>query len=103
VHDVARSYGYDFALLPVREWIEVLLAREDLADNALGPYVPVIDEFEPESLELPIYDTARATAALAGSGIQCPPVSASLLQCYFDWFIDVGFFPEPPLARRRER
>jgi thioester reductase-like protein len=99
IHEVAREYGYDFTLLPVKEWLEVLLAREDLQENALHPYVQVLEGFEEESLELPLYDTARATAALAGSGVACPPVSASLLRTYFDWWIDVGFFP-PPVHRR---
>lgn len=96
VHEVARSYGYEFSLLPVKTWLERLLVREDLEDNALGPYAPVLGDFEEQSLELPTYDTARARAALEGTGVSCPPVSASLLRTYFDWFIDVGFFPPPP-------
>jgi pyochelin synthetase len=99
VHEVAREYGYDFALLPVPEWLEVLLAREDLQENALHPYMQVLEQFGEESLELPRYDTTRATAALAGAGVACPPVSAELLRTYFDWWIDVGFFP-PPVRRQ---
>lgn len=95
VHDVAREYGYAFTLLPVREWLDALLAREDLQENALHPYVQVLETFDEESLELPVCDTTRATTALEGSGVRCAPVSTALLRCYFDWFIDVGFFPSP--------
>jgi thioester reductase-like protein len=95
-HEVAREYGYDFRLLPVQEWLELLFTREDLEQNALHPYVHVMEEFDEESLEFPAYGTARVRAALAGTGVACPPVSAALLRCYFDWFIRVGFFPTPP-------
>jgi thioester reductase-like protein len=100
IHEVAREYGYDFNLLPVKPWLDALFARDDLQHNALHPYVHVLQAFEEESLEFPEYGTARVRAALEGSGVECPSVSAELLRRYFDWFIDGGLFPPPPKRAR---
>jgi hypothetical protein len=37
----------------------------------------------------------NARAVLAGAGIECPPIDATLLSVYFQYFFDVGFLAKP--------
>jgi amino acid adenylation domain-containing protein/thioester reductase-like protein len=96
--DVTRDYGYEFELQPMQEWVSTLMSRKDLSENALYPFTAVLEEFEEENLQFPIYETRNARAALAGKGVECPPVGEGLLRRYLDWFVKVGYFP-PPTGR----
>jgi amino acid adenylation domain-containing protein/thioester reductase-like protein len=99
---IAHDYGYPFDLAPMQDWVATLLARDDLSENALYPFTAVLEEFEEENLQFPVYDTTNARAALAGTGVACPPVAAPLLDRYLDWFVEVGYLhpPERPRAAR---
>ena len=95
---LGREYGYSYTIEPMEQWVATLLARADLSENALYPFAAVLEEFEEENLQFPVYDTTRACAALAHTGVECPPVAAPLIRRYLDWFIDVGFLEPPPAA-----
>jgi hypothetical protein len=41
------------------------------------------------------FDCSNTLSGLADSGIQCPPVDASLLTTYFTYFIETGFLAAP--------
>jgi hypothetical protein len=43
-----------------------------------------------------VFDGAAAEAALAGTGVECPPLDAALLATYFRRFVESGFLEAPP-------
>lgn len=95
IHEIAHDYGYPFAVQPFEEWVERLLTSEKLIENALYPFAAILEEFEEENMQLPTCDTARARAALAGTGVVCPPVAAPLIRNYLDYLVDVGYLSPP--------
>lgn len=95
LYTMLRAYGYSFDIVPLEEWLDVVLTTPDLRGNALYPYTAVLGEFQAENLELPIYGTEKVCAALEPQGIRCPPVDEMLLRTYIDWFLKVGFLPPP--------
>ena len=77
------------------------------------PQRPLLDagRIAPDRLELPAppaavdpleprYDAANTDAGLAGSGISCPPVDDALLSTYLDYFVRIGWLPEPEDAEK---
>jgi hypothetical protein len=107
LHDVwewIREYGYELEVLPYPEWRQHAIAIDP--SNALWSVLPILlgddsDEFRyPEEVR-PQIDTRNSTAALAGSGIECPPVSRDLCFKVLTYLIEVGFL-DPPGERRRK-
>ena len=95
IHAILREYGYSFAIQPFDEWVEKLLTSEQLLENALYPFAAILEEFEDENMQLPTCDTTHAQTALAGTGVVCPPVGASLMRKYLDYLVDVGYLNPP--------
>jgi thioester reductase-like protein len=81
--------GSPLERLPWDDWLQALnLSAERSADNALYPLLPVLraepsdaDESAGEARE-PRFACHRTLAALAGSGIDCPPLDPGLLRLY---------------------
>jgi len=91
------GHGYPLAWQPFADWRAALL--EAGAANALYPLLPLFVERvspdEPQTLiellpQEPHYDSARLQAALAGSGIDCPPLDGELLGRYLAFFRGSG-------------
>ncbi|WP_157185641.1 non-ribosomal peptide synthetase, partial [Nocardia transvalensis] len=91
-----RRNGIPVAVAPIEEIAGRLAAeaaeRDAAGDDSLVRAVLVSGNYGGTSV--PVDDT-RTRAALAGHGIQCPPVDAAALDAYVRSFIDVGFFPAP--------
>ncbi|WP_316752422.1 polyketide synthase [Streptomyces herbicida] len=88
-----RSFGYRLDELGWDAWAERI--RSD-RDNAM---VPLIDGFESTIYSgrnhyLPM-DTDETRKLLAGTGIECPPMTQELFEKYVGFFIRVGYFPPP--------
>lgn len=96
LYDSLRSYGWQFDILPLEEWLDFVLETPDLRDNALFPYTAVLGEFVEENLEFPHYVAEETRDVLAGLGVVCPPVDVALWKTYLDYFLEVGFLPAPP-------
>ncbi|MEV7776427.1 thioester reductase domain-containing protein [Kitasatospora sp. NPDC086791] len=88
-----RSLGYRLDELRWDAWVRRVRADRD---NAM---VPMIDAFEST-----IYsgrnhylsvDTSQTRELLAGTGIDCPPMTRELFEKYVGFFVRVGYFPEP--------
>jgi thioester reductase-like protein len=95
-----RSYGYSLRVQPYNAWREGLLAHEGFtADNALFGLSPLLTPV-PENGKMSIpeihFDARNAAAALAGSGLDCPPLDGRLLQTYFGYCTRSGLIPPPP-------
>ncbi|MCC7383306.1 MAG: amino acid adenylation domain-containing protein [Deltaproteobacteria bacterium] len=95
VYTWLRSRGYRFDELPFDDWRERLIDDPRFGDNALYPYLGILEDFHEDSLQLPTYDPRNAVAALEGSGITCAPVDGDLLGRYIDYLIRVGHVPRP--------
>lgn len=99
-----REYGYDLEVLPYSEWRPLAVQVEP--SNALFSVLPIIlgeDQGEvryPEEFR-PRIDTTNSDRALAGSGIECPPISRELCWRALSYLIDVGFIDPPARADTR--
>ncbi|MDM4719460.1 thioester reductase domain-containing protein [Micromonospora sp. WMMA1363] len=92
-----RAFGYRLDEVGWDSWVKRV--RSD-RDNAM---VPMIDGFEST-----IYtgrnhylrvDTSETRALLAGTGVDCPPMTRELFEKYVDFFVRVGYFPPPGADR----
>jgi len=94
-----RSFGYRFDVLAIDEWLDRLIRDEGFTENALYPYLALLEEFGERNFQLPRYECQRTTRALAASGASCAPVDDRLLTCYTEYFIETGFLPPPEQHR----
>ncbi|NUT45977.1 MAG: thioester reductase domain-containing protein, partial [Saccharothrix sp.] len=86
-----RDLGHALDELPWPEWSARVRADRD---NALQP---LLDSFEAIAAmgegAYPDFDVSDTRAALEGSGITCPPVTAELFAKYVGFFTDAEYFP----------
>ncbi|MGD9486159.1 thioester reductase domain-containing protein [Streptomyces sp. TRM70308] len=90
--DHLTASGYPLPELAWDAWRDRVRADRD---NAL---VPLLDAFEAimtgDGRETyPPMDVSDTERALAGSGIECPPVDRDLFERYVDFFVRAGYFP----------
>jgi thioester reductase-like protein len=91
----AREFGYQVELEPFKVWQEKLIeAAQHSVENAATDLLPILLETTDEEVKMR-FDCSNTLSGLADSGIQCPPVDASLLTTYFTYFIETGFLAAP--------
>jgi thioester reductase-like protein len=91
-----RQLGYRLEETSYAKWRTVLLDRAAATGNALAPLVPLFADHETTDwLRLPPYDDAKTRCALAGSGITCPGVDATLIRRYIEQFVVSGYLARP--------
>lgn len=111
IFEAADSAGYPLRLIPYPEWRQLLLdAVLEGRENALGAFVPLL----PEPAGAPPGPAAeRGTSlqgrqgdddtntreAIAGTGIECPPLDRALLRTYLQAFVEMGFLAKAPAAK----
>ena len=110
--DWLLRFGYPLERLPAERWRAALIdSLEAGRDNALAPFLPLykgaaaaaaiaVDNAAPArqgGAPLVHYGCRGTSAALAGSGVGCPPVE-ELLAIYFRHFVATGFLPPPALG-----
>ena len=102
--EAARKAGYPLEVLPFDAWRERLTRtaeeRARQGDDSLTPVVLLaehIDKYDGPEVESALGQDGIMTA-LAGSGIEPPPVTDTILDRYVAYFEKVGFFP--PLETR---
>ena len=92
--DRLRKRGYPLAELDWETWRARVVADRD---NAL---ITLLDAFELMVSDstgfYPPIDATETTAALAGTGIECPELTEELFDTYVDFFVEVGYFPPVP-------
>lgn len=96
--DRLRQRGYTLDESTVEEWSDrvALYAARDGAGGAVRSSTAM----RSASADLPTLDgytvdRRNLDADLAGSGIECPEIDATLLDRYFDQLIDTGVLPRP--------
>jgi thioester reductase-like protein len=109
--EVLHAYGYPLTWVPSDEWdAAVVEAAKSDPNHALAPYAAVVANLErsverAEARQMSgqakalVFDDTKAKTALAGSGIDSPPIDEELFHTYFDHFVATGFLPAPPGAR----
>ncbi|WP_299411693.1 non-ribosomal peptide synthetase [Acaryochloris sp. IP29b_bin.148] len=91
--------GYDLQTLTYEIWHQQLhQATKETKTNALYPFMArfpsTIQAHNAPELASQ-FCSSHTLAALTNSAIHCPPVDATLLNTYFQFFIDSGFLPAP--------
>lgn len=102
-----RTIGYD-------EWVGAL--REFCTAHPEHPVVAFLPIFTTVAAQrdvtvkelyfedlFPRFSRENAEAGLAGSGIECPPVDAAMLDTYIDWFQAIGWIDAPTRTDAFER
>ncbi|MER5967530.1 thioester reductase domain-containing protein [Streptomyces sp. NPDC002057] len=89
-----RDHGYPLAEEEWRSWNERVGAA---GDNALRPLLHAFEMMTSDTDGFyPPIDTSETLAALEGTGVDCPPLTAELFARYVDFFVEVGHFPPAP-------
>ncbi|MFH9299430.1 thioester reductase domain-containing protein, partial [Streptomyces sp. NPDC017520] len=92
-----RAHGYELAEQDWDTWSERVGGD---GDNALRPLLHAFEMMTSDTDGFyPPIDTSETLAALAGTGVDCPPMTAELFSRYVEFFVEVGHFPP---ARTRE-
>ena len=90
-------YGYRIQLLPYEEWLRRFRTLE-APDFSLRPLAPFFERRLPLRYEEPVKRRIRqdkSLAALRHAGLECPRLSATLMERYFATFIRHGFLDAP--------
>lgn len=93
--EIMRGAGYRFEEPEFGEWKRRLFDHPRFADNALYPYAPILEDFDPRNLQFPRYGCVNARAALEPRGIRCHPLDEALVLTYLRYYQSTGFLPLP--------
>jgi amino acid adenylation domain-containing protein/thioester reductase-like protein len=110
VFEWIRSFGYTLDPASFETVIQHLATIDQ--HNAIFPLIPLFldeenrlmpDTFDPEIVARTDLrsECANTLDGLAGSGIECPPMSEDLAHRCFRYLVDVGFLPDPGEQRAR--
>ena len=95
--DRLRVRGYRLVDMDRDVWRRTVMAQRD---NALIPLFDAFDLMMSDSAAFyPLVDVSEAEQALAGTGVECAPVTADLIDTYIRFFVGTGYFPKA--GRRR--
>lgn len=108
--DRLRARGYRVRDLPYEQWVERMSARTAAdPDEPMAPYMPMFAEpatgVDISVKEMyfagtfPRFSRHNFDTAIAGTGLHCPPVDASLIDLYLDHFTSSGFLSPPRQSR----
>jgi thioester reductase-like protein len=100
------AHGYPVAVVPLETWVsEAVRCACDQPGHPFAPFIPLwIDRCPHSGLTVkemffsshfPRFSTANADAALAGSGIEMPPVDAAMLDSYVRFYQRAGYLRQP--------
>jgi myxalamid-type nonribosomal peptide synthetase MxaA len=108
--DWVRAAGYPLTPLPPERWLRTVQQSADAtAGDALTALLPLVAgnpglAGEP-ALADPQIDDRNTLAALAGTGIECPPVTAESVAAFLARLVTAGLLPPPespkPLTNSR--
>ncbi|GAA6615351.1 amino acid adenylation domain-containing protein [Scytonema sp. NUACC26] len=88
------SFGYSLEVIPYKQWRAALLkSAEHSTENALYPLISFFGEESSDNLVE--FDCQNTLDGLAGTSIDCPSVSAELLNTYLSYYVRSGFLSAP--------
>ncbi|GHJ21248.1 amino acid adenylation domain-containing protein [Streptomyces albus] len=106
VLDRMRAAGYVLRTLPYAQWVRELVRHVvQHPTSATAPFVSLcVDRSRTADMSVkelflkdtfPVLGRRNTEAALAGSGLRCPPVDSALLDRYLEHFFASGYLPRP--------
>ncbi|MFI1198667.1 type I polyketide synthase [Streptomyces sp. NPDC020883] len=87
-----RAFGYPLREMSPDAWRERVLADPD---NAVRPLLDTLLLIAEGRNAAPAMDVTETERALAGTGIQCPPIDKNLFERFVDFFVGSGYLPAP--------
>ncbi|GGY01099.1 amino acid adenylation domain-containing protein [Streptomyces hiroshimensis] len=113
VLDRMRAAGFTLRTLPYAQWVGELVRHVAAhPTSATAPFVSLcVDRSRTADMSVkemylkdtfPVLGRRNAEAALAGSGLDCPPVDSALLDRYLDYFFTSGYIARPTTDRSSE-
>ncbi|MEI7031926.1 amino acid adenylation domain-containing protein [Streptomyces pratensis] len=104
-----RAMGYGIEKAPYATWVDTVARwTAEEPEHPMAPYIPLFTEPAHGSGmsvkemyfagAFPAFDRENTERATAGSGLECPPVDARLIDLNLRHLRDVGYLP-PPEAR----
>ncbi|MFE3880236.1 thioester reductase domain-containing protein [Kitasatospora sp. NPDC059146] len=87
-----RELGYSLPEVELERWCRTVRAHPG---NALTPLLDPFERIAGHRAVHPLMDVSAAEAALAGTGIACPPIDLPLFRRYVDFFVRTGWLPPP--------
>lgn len=114
--DRLRAHGHQITTIDYDAWVRHL--RTFCADRPGHPIVSFLPLFTTLASDqditvkelyfedlFPAFDRRHTDEGLAGTGIDCPPVDAEMLDAYIDWFHRTGWIapPMPPTMDERDQ
>jgi thioester reductase-like protein len=96
-----EAFGYPLKRIPYDRWrTELLNPVKGLREDAMYSVIPLLSMSAaiegPEMVQaIPEFDRRNITAALASTGISCPPVDAGTFENYLVYLVRSGFLASP--------
>ncbi|MFF5129274.1 amino acid adenylation domain-containing protein [Streptomyces syringium] len=108
--DRMRAAGFPVRTLPYDQWVGELVRHVSRHPTAAtAPFVSLcVDRANGSGISVkemylegtfPVIGRENAEAALAGSGLECPPVDARLFDLYLHHFLSTGYLDRPATPR----
>jgi thioester reductase-like protein len=92
-YDSVEEFGYPLQRLPFEDWRENITKRQSGSVALLG-LLPFLNDAV-DDVKLPLSDSARTRQALGGTGLECPPMDASLVRTFLRRCISERFIDPP--------
>jgi thioester reductase-like protein len=97
-----RQLGYPLDEMSFADFHGLLVADVRAGrDNALAPYLAMMEEVRDAMEKLPRFDCARTGAALEGSGLACPPIHADFVRTLVAFYLEKGVLPADAASQRQ--
>jgi thioester reductase-like protein len=96
-----EAFGYPLKRIPYDRWrTQLLNPVKGLREDAMYSVIPLLSMSAaiegPEMVQaIPEFDRRNTTAALASTGISCPPVDAGTFKNYLVYLVQSGFLASP--------
>jgi thioester reductase-like protein len=102
VVDILRELGYPLIEGSFADFHGALLAELRAGrDNALAPYLAMMEEVRAAMVTIPRFDCARTCAALEGSGLSCPRIDADFVRTLVAFYLEKGVLPTSAASQRQ--
>jgi hypothetical protein len=96
-----EAFGYPLKRIPYDRWrTELLNPMNGLREDAMYSVIPLLSMSAaiegPKMVQaIPEFDHRNTKAALASTGISCPPVDAGTFKNYLVYLVQSGFLASP--------
>jgi thioester reductase-like protein len=94
VVELVRRLGYPLSEISFADFHGSRVAESRAGrDNALAPYLAMMEEVRDVMGRLPRFDRARTDTALEGSGLECRPIDADFVRTLVAFYRQEGVLP----------